>query len=122
PLAMQVKLLRAIQEKKVRMVGGTAEEAVDVRIISATHKNLSEMMDVGLFRQDLYYRLNVIQLKMPALRDRPSDIPLLANLLMAKLCAGLNIPIPQIDSATQTYIARLPFPGNVRELENMLER
>ena len=122
PLAMQVKLLRAIQEKKVRMVGGTAEETVDVRIISATHKNLSEMMDAGLFRQDLYYRLNVIQLKMPALRDRPSDIPVLANLLMAKLCASLNIPIPQIDSATQTYIAKLPFPGNVRELENMLER
>jgi len=85
PLAMQVKLLRAIQEKKVRMVGGTAEEAVDVRIISATHKNLSEMMDAGQFRQDLYYRLNVIQLKMPALRDRPVDIPLLANLLLSKL-------------------------------------
>ena len=122
PLAMQVKLLRAIQEKKVRMVGGTVEEAVDVRIISATHKNLSEMMDAGLFRQDLYYRLNVIQLKMPALRDRPDDIPLLANLLMVKLCAGLNIPIPQIDNTTQSYISKLQFPGNVRELENMLER
>ncbi len=122
PLAMQVKLLRAIQEKKVRMVGGTSEEAVDVRIISATHKNLSEMMDSGLFRQDLYYRLNVIQLKMPALRDRPSDIPLLAKLLMAKLCAGMSIVEPQIDNATQTYISKLPFPGNVRELENMLER
>ena len=81
----QVKLLRAIQEKKIRMVGGTQEEAVDVRIISATHKNLSEMMDAGLFRQDLYYRLNVIQLKMPALRDHSTDIPLLANLLMSKL-------------------------------------
>ena len=122
PLAMQVKLLRAIQEKKVRMVGGTSEEAVDVRIMSATHKNLSEMMDSGLFRQDLYYRLNVIQLKMPALRDRPSDIPLLAKLLMAKLCAGMSIVAPQIDNTTQTYISKLPFPGNVRELENMLER
>jgi len=122
PLAMQVKLLRAIQEKKVRMVGGTNEEAVDVRIISATHKNLSEMMDAGLFRQDLYYRLNVIQLKMPALRDRPGDIPLLAKLLMAKLCASMNIAGPQIDSATQAYISKLQFPGNVRELENMLER
>lgn len=122
PLAMQVKLLRAIQEKKVRMVGGTNEEAVDVRIISATHKNLSEMMDAGLFRQDLYYRLNVIQLKMPALRDRPGDIPLLAKLLMARLCASMNIAEPQIDGATQAYISKLQFPGNVRELENMLER
>jgi two-component system response regulator PilR (NtrC family) len=122
PLAMQVKLLRAIQEKKVRMVGGTNEETVDVRIISATHKNLAEMMDAGLFRQDLYYRLNVIQLKMPSLRDRPSDIPLLANLLLAKLCAYQNISMPELDKDTQTYISKMQFPGNVRELENMLER
>ena len=122
PLAMQVKLLRAIQEKKVRMVGGTNEEAVDVRIISATHKNLAEMMDAGLFRQDLYYRLNVIQLKMPSLRDRPSDIPLLANLLLAKLCAYQKISMPELDSDTQAYISKMQFPGNVRELENMLER
>lgn len=122
PLPMQVKLLRAIQEKKVRMVGGTSEEAVDVRIISATHKNLSEMMDAGQFRQDLYYRLNVIQLKMPALRDRSGDIPLLANMLLSKLCAAQHIEIPKIDQATQTYISKLQFAGNVRELENMLER
>lgn len=122
PLPMQVKLLRAIQEKKVRMVGSTAEEAVDVRIISATHKNLSEMMDAGLFRQDLYYRLNVIQLKMPALRDRPTDIPQLANLLLNKLCVNQNIAMPQIDLKAQAHISTLPFPGNVRELENMLER
>ncbi|MDP1597259.1 MAG: sigma-54 dependent transcriptional regulator [Methylotenera sp.] len=122
PLAMQVKLLRAIQEKKVRMVGGTAEEAVDVRIISATHKNLSEMMDAGQFRQDLYYRLNVIQLKMPALRDRPVDIPLLANLLLSKLCTSQNIDLPLINPQAQTYLSTLKFPGNVRELENMLER
>lgn len=122
PLPMQVKLLRAIQEKKVRMVGGTNEEAVDVRIISATHKNLGEMMDAGLFRQDLYYRLNVIQLKMPALRDRPGDIPLLANLLLARQCASLKIPVPKIDDSAQSYIKKLAFPGNVRELENMLER
>ena len=122
PLPMQVKLLRAIQEKKVRMVGGTNEEAVDVRIISATHKNLSEMMDTGLFRQDLYYRLNVIQLKMPSLRDRPSDIPLLATLLLGRQCATLKIPMPKMDDAALVYIKKLPFPGNVRELENMLER
>jgi two-component system response regulator PilR (NtrC family) len=80
------------------------------------------MMDAGQFRQDLYYRLNVIQLKMPALRDRPSDIPLMANLLLTKLCKNQKIEIPKIDSATQEYISNLPFPGNVRELENMLER
>jgi len=122
PLTMQVKLLRAIQEKKVRMVGSTVEEAVDVRIISATHKNLSEMMDQGLFRKDLYYRLNVIQLKMPALRERAADIPLIANMLLAKLCSSQNIAIPDIDADAMTYMCSLPFPGNVRELENMLER
>ncbi len=104
------------------MVGGTNEESVDVRIISATHKNLAEMMDAGLFRQDLYYRLNVIQLKMPSLRDRPSDIPVLANLLLAKLCITQNIPMPELDSDAQAYISKMQFPGNVRELENMLER
>jgi two-component system response regulator PilR (NtrC family) len=122
PLSMQVKLLRAIQEKKVRRVGSAMEEAVDVRIISATHKNLSEMMDANLFRQDLYYRLNVIQLKMPALRDRPSDIPILANMLLVKQCASLKIPPPKIDHTALSYMSRLPFQGNVRELENMLER
>lgn len=122
PLAMQVKLLRAIQEKKVRMVGGTNEDAVDVRILSATHKNLTEMMDAGQFRKDLYYRLNVIQLKMPALRNRPADIPLLTEMLLNKLCQAQHIATPKIDSRAQAYIASLAFPGNVRELENMLER
>ena len=122
PLAMQVKLLRAIQEKKVRTVGGTAEETVDVRIISATHKNLTEMMAEGLFRQDLYYRLNVIQLKMPALRDHPEDIPELTQRLLTKLCSSQSIPIPEIDADSNKLIASLPFTGNVRELENMLER
>jgi two-component system response regulator PilR (NtrC family) len=122
PLLMQVKLLRAIQEKKIRMVGSTTEEAVDVRIISATHKNLAEMMDNGQFRKDLYYRLNVIQLKMPALRDRPADIPLIANTLLNKLCTNQQITIPSIDSDALVYISSLPFSGNVRELENMLER
>ena len=122
PLLMQVKLLRAIQEKKVRMVGSTSEEAVDVRIISATHKNLAEMMESGQFRKDLYYRLNVIQLKMPALRDRPVDIPFIAKMLLNKLCANQQLKVPTIDEDAMAYIARLPFPGNVRELENMLER
>lgn len=122
PLAMQVKLLRAIQEKKVRTVGGTAEESVDVRIISATHKNLSDMMSSGLFRQDLYYRLNVIQLKMPALRDRPEDIPELTHKLLQKLCASQSIELPILEESAAKLISKLHFDGNVRELENMLER
>ncbi len=122
PLAMQVKLLRAIQEKKVRTVGGTAEESVDVRIISATHKNLSDMMSNGLFRQDLYYRLNVIQLKMPALRDRPEDIPELTHKLLQKLCASQSIELPILEESAAKLIGKLHFDGNVRELENMLER
>ena len=122
PLAMQVKLLRAIQEKKVRVVGSTSEEAVDVRIISATHKNLNAMMEKGEFRQDLYYRLNVIQLKMPALRERPEDIPELTERLLGKLCLMQGIGIPGIADEAKVYIQQLPFHGNVRELENMLER
>jgi two-component system, NtrC family, response regulator PilR len=122
PLPMQVKLLRAIQEKKVRTVGGTLEESVDVRIISATHKNLSEMMADGLFRQDLYYRLNVIQLKMPALREHPEDIPELTQKLLGKLCKAQSIDIPAIDPEASKLISARPFTGNVRELENMLER
>ena len=122
PLAMQVKLLRAIQEKKVRVVGNTSEEAVDVRIISATHKNLNAMMEKGEFRQDLYYRLNVIQLKMPALRERPEDIPELTERLLGKLCLMQGISIPSIADEAKVHIQQLPFHGNVRELENMLER
>ena len=122
PLAMQVKLLRAIQEKKIRIVGGTLEESVDVRIISATHKNLTDMMSQGLFRQDLYYRLNVIQLKMPALRDRPEDIPELTQKLLHKLCASQSIAIPLLADDAMQLINNLHFAGNVRELENMLER
>lgn len=122
PLAMQVKLLRAIQEKKVRVVGGTTEEAVDVRIISATHKNLNAMMEKGEFRQDLYYRLNVIQLKMPSLREHPEDIPELTNRLLRKLSASQGLNPPSISTDAQLFIQQLAFPGNVRELENMLER
>jgi two-component system response regulator PilR (NtrC family) len=122
PLAMQVKLLRAIQEKKVRIVGGTAEESVDVRIISATHKSLGALMEQGLFRQDLYYRLNVIQLKMPALRDRPEDIPELTQKLLQKLCLAQSIAMPTLEENANKLISELPFEGNVRELENMLER
>jgi len=109
PLAMQVKLLRVIQEKKVRMVGSTLEESVDVRIISATHKNLTKMMDDGLFRQDLYYRLNVIQLKMPALSDRKQDIPLLAERLLDKLCNTMHMQKPTIGPQAMAYIQQQTF-------------
>lgn len=122
PLPMQVKLLRAIQEKKVRMVGGTQEESVDVRIISATHKNLNVMMEQGQFRQDLYYRLNVIQLKMPALRERPEDIPLLVKSLLQKLCQAQGVTPPLLDETACKLLLQIKFLGNVRELENMLER
>ena len=119
PLAMQVKLLRAIQEKKVRKVGSAVEEAVDVRIISATHRKLKECVDAGTFRQDLYYRLNVIELKMPALRERQEDIPRLVAVALARIC-GANQP--QLSSEAMRALCAYAYPGNVRELENILER
>ena len=122
PLSMQVKLLRAIQEKKVRKVGSTQEDAVDVRIISATHRNLAQMLEAGQFRQDLYYRLNVIELKMPALREMAQDIPALAMRILEKQAGQLGISLPRLDEAAVDVLVRHPFPGNVRELENILER
>jgi len=119
---MQVKLLRAIQEKKVRLVGSTQEENVDVRIISATHRNLSQMMEGGQFRQDLYYRLNVIELKMPPLREMASDIPELAQNILARHCRELEMPVPVLSKDAAAALTRHSFPGNVRELENVLER
>ena len=123
PLAMQVKLLRAIQEKRVRKVGATMEEQVDVRVISATHQDLAQCVAAGRFRQDLYYRLNVIELKLPPLRERPEDIPVLAETVLDSLArrAGLASS-PRLSSITLRYLQSYPFPGNVRELENLLER
>jgi two-component system response regulator PilR (NtrC family) len=118
PLSMQVKLLRVLQEKKVRKVGATAEEAVDVRIVSATHQNLAALVDAGRFRQDLYYRLNVIDLVMPSLRERPDDIPGLARALLDRLGGHRVVLERDAERALQAYA----FPGNVRELENILER
>ena len=118
PLSMQVKLLRILQEKKVRKVGATAEEAIDVRIISATHQHLAELVQAGRFRQDLYYRLNVIELAMPSLRDRVEDIPELARALLDKL-GGNDV---KLDRDAETALSAYAFPGNVRELENTLER
>jgi len=119
PLAMQVKLLRAIQEKKVRKVGSTTEEPVDARIISATHKRLGTLVDNGEFRQDLYYRLHVIELAMPSLREMREDIPLIANAILAKLSRNGSAAL---ESEAAVALERYPFPGNVRELENILER
>jgi two-component system response regulator PilR (NtrC family) len=119
PLAMQVKLLRAIQEKKVRKVGATTEEPVDVRIISATHKKLPALVDAGEFRQDLFYRLHVIELAMPSLREMREDIPSIADAILKKLARATPARLdPEAAAALEAY----PFPGNVRELENILER
>ncbi len=122
PLPMQVKLLRAIQEKKVRKVGSTQEEAVDVRIISATHKKLGEQVDAGRFRHDLYYRLNVIELRMPAVRERREDIPLFVDAILEKLAAAVGAKKPHVSPEAMEALSRYDFPGNVRELENVLER
>ncbi|GAA4023637.1 sigma-54 dependent transcriptional regulator [Actimicrobium antarcticum] len=120
PLAMQVKLLRAIQERRVRKVGATVEEPVDVRLISATHQNLAECVDKGRFRQDLYYRLNVIELRLPPLRERLDDIGLLSGVILARLATPGNSAV--LAPAALDALCRYTFPGNVRELENILER
>ena len=119
PLSMQVKLLRAIQEKKVRKVGATEEESVDVRIISATHHSLTESVQQGKFRQDLYYRLNVISLPMPPLREMREDIPEIASQLLIRL---RKEDIVEFSAAAVQELTRYNFPGNVRELENIIER
>jgi len=122
PIHMQVKLLRAIQEKRVRKVGSAAEENVDVRIISATHRKLADEVENGTFRQDLFYRLNVIGLRMPALREMREDIALLAAEIVKKLVAPLNVVPPKFSLAALKELQSYDFPGNVRELENVLER
>jgi len=122
PLLMQVKLLRVIQEKKVRRVGDTTEKAIDFRIISATHKNLADKVLAGEFRQDLFYRLNVIELKMPSLREIPEDIPLMVKSLIARLTSQSGQPLPTLSEDAQRALADYDYPGNVRELENILER
>lgn len=122
PLLMQVKLLRAIQEKKVRKVGSTQEENADVRIISATHQNLANGVENGKFRQDLYYRLNVIELKMPSLRDMREDIPLMAQAVLARLAKQHGATASEFEEDALQALVQYDFPGNVRELENILER
>jgi len=122
PLHMQVKLLRAIQEKAVRPVGAEKEIPTDVRILSATHKDLAQLVEAGQFRQDLYYRLNVIQLQVPALRNRSEDIPQLAAHYLEKLVMENGLPDLNIDERAMKDLCEYAFPGNVRELENILER
>ncbi len=122
PLHMQVKLLRAIQEKHVRPVGAQQEVAVDARILCATHKNLAALVQEGRFRQDLYYRINVIELRVPSLRERPEDIPQMAAFILERLADQAQQDTPTISDEAMAALRAHEFPGNVRELENTLER
>jgi len=122
PLHMQVKLLRVIQEKTVRPVGEQREVAIDVRVLSATHKPLAELVSQGRFREDLYYRINVIELQVPALRDHAEDIQELAASMLQRLSARSGVSTPRLSSEAQDALQSYAFPGNVRELENILER
>lgn len=122
PLSLQVKLLRAIQEKKIRPIGEQHEIAVDVRLLSATHKDLAKMVQEGSFRQDLYYRINVIEIHLPPLRARSSDIPQIAMHLLARLAKANGMSVPELSEQAMDALKSYSFPGNVRELENILER
>ncbi|MCK9285309.1 MAG: sigma-54 dependent transcriptional regulator [Rhodocyclaceae bacterium] len=122
PPSMQVKLLRAIQEKRVRKVGSPVEEAVDVRIVSATHQNLRDMVEQGRFRQDLFFRLNVIELRTPALRECGDDVRHLAERILDRLAGTAGIAAPKLTAGARDALLGYTFPGNVRELENILER
>src|SRR5438132_4534633 len=122
PLHMQVKLLRVVQEKTVRPIGEAREEIVDIRILSATHKILSQLVAEGRFREDLYYRINVIELRVPALRERSGDIPEIAATILERLGRRMSSDPPQIAPEATQALQAYAFPGNVRELENVLER
>lgn len=122
PLAMQAKLLRAIQERKIRPLGGNAEELVDVRLVSATHKDLAAEVAANTFRQDLYYRLNVIDIHLPPLRERKEDLETLCNAILQRVCAETGSPVPEISAAMLGQLRLHPLKGNVRELENLLHR
>src|SRR6202023_1977657 len=122
PLHMQVKLLRVVQEKTMRPVGAAREETVDVRILSATHSNLADLVAQGLFREDLFYRINVIELCVPALRERSGDIAEIAEAILLRLAGRTNAVPPKLSAEGLQTLQAYPFPGNVRELENVLER
>jgi len=122
PLGMQVKLLRVIQERRVRPVGSEAEVDIDVRILCATHKELEKEVTAGRFRQDLFYRLNVIELSVPPLRDRKGDLKLLTDHFLANFAQQANVDVPIVTSTAMACLKSHTFPGNIRELENILER
>ncbi|MBH25685.1 MAG: Fis family transcriptional regulator [Myxococcales bacterium] len=122
PMVMQVKLLRVLQEKKVKRVGGLHEESVDTRIIAATNRDLRQMVEDGTFREDLYYRLNVIQLDIPPLRERREDIPLLVQHFIRKYCSEHGKAFEGVDEEAMKILLNYPYPGNIRELENIIER
>ncbi len=122
PLAMQVKLLRAIQERRIHKVGSTAEESVDVRILSATHQDLARMVEAGRFRQDLFYRLNVIELRVPSLRERSEDMAMIAKALLQRIAERAGASPAWLTPEAEAVLRQWSFPGNVRELENVLER
>jgi len=122
PLNMQVKLLRTLQEKMIRPIGATKEEAIDVRILSASHKNLNNEVQEKRFREDLYYRVNVIELNVPSLKDRASDISLLSEHLLEKISKKYESPLTKLSKQAENTLLAYDFPGNVRELENILER
>ena len=122
PLHMQVKLLRVIQEKTVRPIGEQRETPTDIRILSATHRNLSALVAEGAFREDLYYRINVIEIRVPALRERPEDVPELAEAILRRLARRTKVDPPALEPEALKALSTYPFPGNVRELENILER
>jgi len=117
-----VKLLRVIQEKSVRPIGQAQEVPVDVRILSATHKDLRALVAAGQFREDLFYRINVIELRVPPLRERGADVLLLAQHILERQARDLGVPAPELSAAAATKLSGYAFPGNVRELENILER
>ncbi|WP_324823439.1 sigma-54 interaction domain-containing protein [Sinanaerobacter sp. ZZT-01] len=122
PMQMQVKLLRVLQDKEIQKIGSHVKEKIDVRILAATNKNLYELIDQEQFRSDLFYRLNVISITIPPLRERREDIPLLVNSLIEKLSQKEGVPVQGISSRAMEYLKRYDWPGNVRELENILER
>jgi two-component system, NtrC family, response regulator PilR len=122
PIAMQAKLLRVIQERRVRPLGGVQEESVDVRLVSATHKDLAALVKNGEFRQDLFYRLNVIGLRTPALRERREDLPALAQVLLDRICRETGQPSPTLAPEALQWLQARELPGNVRELENLMQR
>ncbi len=121
PLAIQAKLLRVLQEREIERLGGNERIHLDVRVIAATNVNLAERVKQGLFRQDLYYRLNVFRIAIPPLRERPEDIPVLANYFIARICVNEGIRTKTLDASTLDYLMTHAWPGNARELENAME-